>query len=113
MAGKAKPKKHTTKEIEGKIHAAKMRAGGCGGGANGIQKRIAPKEGKKDVYIICEKCLTQQPSIKTMQIHYENKHPKENWEEAVKLYNKDEEEENGNEKFEEPQFEDYIAEENE
>jgi hypothetical protein len=28
-----------------------------------------------------------------MQIHYENKHPKENWNDVVKLYNKDEEEE--------------------
>jgi hypothetical protein len=44
-----------------------------------------------------------------MQIHYENKHPKENWEEAVKLYNKDEDEEGG-EKYEEPQYEDFIAE---
>jgi len=43
MAGKAKPKKHTTKEIEGKIHAAKMKAGGCGGGELGKLKRVAPK----------------------------------------------------------------------
>lgn len=27
-----------------------------------------------------------------MQIHYENKHPKDDWEEALKLYSKDEEE---------------------
>jgi len=32
-----------------------------------------------------------QPSIKTMQIHYENKHPKDSWEEALLLYTKDEE----------------------
>ena len=44
-----------------------MRQGGCGGGAQGKEKRVAPKEGKKDVY------------------------PKENWAEAEKLYNKDEE----------------------
>jgi hypothetical protein len=27
-----------------------------------------------------------QPSLKSMQIHYENKHPKDNWNDAVKLY---------------------------
>jgi hypothetical protein len=43
MAGKAKPTKHTTKEINGKIHAAKMKAGGAGGGVEGRLKRIAPK----------------------------------------------------------------------
>jgi hypothetical protein len=32
MGGKAKPTKHTAKEIAGKIHLAKMKAGGCGGG---------------------------------------------------------------------------------
>lgn len=43
MGGKAKPTKHTAKEINGKIHAAKMRAGGAGGGKNGIVQRTAPK----------------------------------------------------------------------
>ncbi len=43
MAGKAKPKKHTAKEIAGKVHAAKMRAGGAGGGEGGKAKRTAPK----------------------------------------------------------------------
>ena len=93
MGGKAKPTKHTSKEIAGKHHAAKMKAGGCGGGENGKIKRIAPKQGKRDVFIKCERCLTMQPSLKSMQIHYENKHPKENWNDVVKLYNKDEEEE--------------------
>ena len=41
----------------------------------------------------CEKCLAMQPSLKTMQIHYENKHPKDNWEEAYNLHYKEEEEE--------------------
>lgn len=114
MGGKAKPTKHTTKEINGKIHAAKMKAGGAGGGLNGKEKRIAPKEGKKDVYIQCEKCLTMQPSIKTMQIHYENKHPKENWAEAVNLYNKDEEVDEAQEyeKYEEPVYYEANNEEN-
>jgi hypothetical protein len=43
MGGKAKPTKHTAKEIEGKHHAAKMKAGGCGGGEGGKLKRVAPK----------------------------------------------------------------------
>lgn len=114
MGGKAKPTKHTAKEIAGKIHLAKMRAGGCGGGQSGKEKRVAPKEGKKDVYIQCEKCLTMQPSLKSMQIHYENKHPKENWAEAVKLYDKDGEMDEGQEyeKYEEPAYEEEPNEEN-
>ncbi len=43
MAGKAKPAKHTAKEIAGKIHDAKMKAGGAGGGINGKAKRMEPK----------------------------------------------------------------------
>ena len=39
MAGKAKPKKHTTAEINKKIHDAKMKAGGAGGGNEGKEKR--------------------------------------------------------------------------
>lgn len=96
MGGKAKPTKHTAKEIAGKHHAAKMKAGGCGGGLDGRMKRTAPKEGKKDIFIKCEKCFVLQPSMKSMMIHYENKHPKENWNDAEKIYlaqNKDETEE--------------------
>ena len=86
MGGKAKPTKHTAKEIAGKHHAAKMKAGGCGGGLDGRAKRTAPKEGKKDIFIKCEKCFVMQPSMKSMMIHYENKHPKEDWATAEKLY---------------------------
>ena len=70
MSGKAKPQKHTAKEIAQKHHEAKMRAGGRGGG----------EEGKKNVFIACKICFTEQPSLKSMQIHYESKHPKEDWE---------------------------------
>ena len=35
MSGKAKPQKHTAKEIAQKHHEAKMRAGGRGGGEEG------------------------------------------------------------------------------
>lgn len=89
MAGKAKPTKHTAKEIAMKHHAAKMKAGGTGGGLDGKAKRTAPKEGKKDIFIKCEKCFLMMPSLKSMQIHYESKHPKENWTEAEKIYNKE------------------------
>ena len=86
MSGKAKPQKHTAKEIAMKDHEAKMRQGGRGGGAEGKEKRKAPKEGKKNVFITCSICFTQQPSLKSMEIHYENKHPKENWEDAKVVY---------------------------
>ena len=86
MPGKAKPTKHTAKEINKKHHDAKMKAGGTGGGAEGMAKRKAPKEGKKDIFMKCEKCMVMQPSIKSMAIHYESKHPKEDWEEAEKFY---------------------------
>ena len=60
-----------------------MKAGGRGGGEEGKEKRKAPKEGKKNVFIACKICVTEQPSLKSMQIHYESKHPKEDWE-AIK-----------------------------
>ena len=88
MSGKAKPQKHTAKEIAQKHHEAKMKAGGRGGGEEGKEKRKAPKEGKKNVFIACKICFTEQPSLKSMQIHYENKHPKENWEDAKVIYEK-------------------------
>ena len=47
MSGKAKPQKHTAKEIAMKAHEAKMKKGGRGGGEDGLEKRKAPKEGKK------------------------------------------------------------------
>ncbi len=118
MAGKAKPTKHTAKEIAGKHHEAKMRNGGRGGGAEGIDKRKAPKEGKRDIFLKCEKCLLMQPSLKSMSIHYESKHPKEDWEKAKLLYTKSEEEQNkeNDKKFGENNWEqnddDYADEEN-
>ena len=92
MGGKAKPTKHTAKEINKKHHDAKMKAGGMGGGAEGIKGRKAPKPGKKDVMIKCEICMTMQPSLKSMQIHYESKHPKDDWEKAEQIYEKLQEE---------------------
>ncbi len=108
MGGKAKPTKHTAKEIAGKHHAAKMKAGGCGGGMDGRLKRTAPKEGKRDIFIKCEKCFVMQPSLKSMMIHYESKHPKEDWSAVEKMYtaqSKDEEAEE--EKKEYNDYNDY------
>lgn len=92
MSGKAKPQKHTAKEIAKKDHEAKMKKGGRGGGLEGIEKRGAPREGKKNIFLKCNICFTMQPSIKSMQIHYESKHPKEDWECASAQYEKSNEE---------------------
>ena len=105
MGGKAKPTKHTAKEIAGKHHAAKMKAGGCGGGMDGRLKRTAPKEGKKDIFIKCEKCFVMQPSMKSLAIHYESKHPKEDWSVAEKFYLGQQKEEEMEE--EKKEFNDY------
>ena len=94
MGGKAKPTKHSAKEIAQKHHESKMKNGARGGGQDGIEKRTAPKEGKRDIFLKCEKCLLMQPSLKSMKLHYENKHPKENWDDALKIYDKKSEEEN-------------------
>ena len=39
MSGKAKPQKHTAKEIAMKAHEAKMKKGGRGGGEDGLEKK--------------------------------------------------------------------------
>ena len=109
MGGKAKPTKHTAKEIAMKHHEAKMKSGGRGGGVDGKEKRTAPKEGKRNIFLKCEKCLLMQPSLKSMEIHYESKHPKENWSDALKIYNKQEEDSN---KTEGNQFQNFENDEN-
>lgn len=63
-----------------------MRKGGRGGGEEGKEARKAPKEGKRNIFLNCSICFTQQPSVKSMKIHYESKHPKEDWEVAEKQY---------------------------
>ena len=47
MSGKAKPQKHTAKEIAQKHHEAKMRAGGRGGGEAGKIGDNSPKISNK------------------------------------------------------------------
>ena len=49
-------------------------------GEKGKEKRRGPKEGKKNVFIKCIIFFTGQPSLKSIQINYESKHPKEDWE---------------------------------
>mmetsp|Transcript_89239 Transcript_89239/g.133793 ORF Transcript_89239/g.133793 Transcript_89239/m.133793 type:complete len:83 (+) Transcript_89239:1-249(+) len=69
MGGKAKPTKHTSKEIAKKVFEANVNRGGGGAGAAARQDA---KCGFK-----CYVCLCQQPSEKSLQIHFDAKHPKE------------------------------------
>ena len=47
------------------------------------EKRKEPKEDKKKFYLIKSYIFfTDQPSLNFIQIHYESKYPKEDWESA-------------------------------
>lgn len=72
MTGKAKPKKHTAKEIQAKIDAATMNRGG---GKAGVADRTGKEKGGHAKFE-CPNCKITAPDIKTMQIHHESKHPK-------------------------------------
>ncbi|CAH8259077.1 unnamed protein product [Arabidopsis lyrata] len=82
MTGKAKPKKHTAKEIQAKIDAALTNRGG---GKAGIADRTGKEKGGHAKYE-CPHCKITAPDLKTMQIHHESKHPKIIYEES-KLVN--------------------------
>ncbi|XP_013750931.1 LOW QUALITY PROTEIN: protein METHYLENE BLUE SENSITIVITY 1 [Brassica rapa] len=82
MTGKAKPKKHTAKEIQAKIDAALTNRGG---GKAGIADRTGKKKGDHAKFE-CPHCKITAPDLKTMQIHHESKHPKIPYEES-KLVN--------------------------
>uniref|UniRef100_A0A1J3H623 Zinc finger (C2H2 type) family protein n=1 Tax=Noccaea caerulescens TaxID=107243 RepID=A0A1J3H623_NOCCA len=82
MTGKAKPKKHTAKEIQAKIDAALTNRGG---GKAGIADRTGKEKGGHAKYE-CPHCKITAPDLKTMQIHHESKHPKITYEES-KLVN--------------------------
>eukprot|EP00924_Labyrinthula_sp_SR-Ha-C_P015825 maker-scaffold_4-snap-gene-10.58-mRNA-1 protein AED:0.23 eAED:0.23 QI:128/1/1/1/1/1/2/898/100 len=73
MGRKGKTQKHTTKEIQGKVKAAKEKRGAAGGGGAGAAKR---NEAKAKASVPCDICKVIQPSLKTMQIHYDSKHSK-------------------------------------
>lgn len=72
MTGKAKPKKHTAKEIQAKIDAATTSRGG--GKAGAIDRLGLDKGGHAK--LACPICKTTAPDIKSMQIHHDAKHPK-------------------------------------
>eukprot|EP00941_MAST-03F_sp_MAST-3F-sp1_P000491 g491.t1 len=83
MGRKGKAQKHTAKEIAGKHKRAKELAGAAGGGGKGAAAR---KNAGQKIMILCKICKCQQPSVKSMSIHYDSKHPKENWAEVEEEY---------------------------
>lgn len=72
MTGKAKPKKHTAKEIAAKVDAATTSRGG---GKAGLSDRSGQDKGGHAKFE-CPLCKTTAPDIKTMQIHHDARHPK-------------------------------------
>lgn len=73
MGRKGKSQKHTAKEINAKHQAAKNARGAAGGGGAGAAAR---KNAAAKILMSCTICKTNQPSVKSMMIHYESKHPK-------------------------------------
>jgi hypothetical protein len=71
MGGKAKPTKHTSAEIKAKIAAAETNKGG---GKAGLQDRKGGAVGHAKY--MCPICKTAAPSLTSMQLHWDNKHPK-------------------------------------
>eukprot|EP00164_Ancoracysta_twista_P001590 GFYU01002085.1.p4 GENE.GFYU01002085.1~~GFYU01002085.1.p4 ORF type:complete len:104 (-),score=40.60 GFYU01002085.1:597-908(-) len=69
--GKAKPTKHTAKEIAGKHAAATTNKGG---GAAGVADRKGGKAGHSK--FVCPHCKMAAPSIKSMEEHHDSKHSK-------------------------------------
>lgn len=72
MTGKAKPKKHTAKEIALKVDAATTNRGG---GKAGQADRTGLEKGGHAKYE-CPHCKITAPDVKSMQIHHDSKHPK-------------------------------------
>ena len=72
MGGKAKPTKHTAREIAKKTQLATQNAGG--GGA-GLKDRLGGGGGESKY--CCSMCGQAAPDLKTMQVHFEARHPKE------------------------------------
>ncbi|TYH60269.1 hypothetical protein ES332_D08G281600v1 [Gossypium tomentosum] len=78
MTGKAKPKKHTAKELAAKVDAATTNRGG---GKAGLADRSGFEKGGHAKYE-CPHCKTTAPDVKSMQIHHDAKHPKIPFEES-------------------------------
>ncbi|MED6213713.1 Protein METHYLENE BLUE SENSITIVITY 1 [Stylosanthes scabra] len=72
MTGKAKPKKHTAKEIAAKVDAATTNRGG---GKAGLADRSGIDKGGHAKFE-CPLCKATAPDMKSMQIHHDAKHPK-------------------------------------
>ena len=107
MGRKGKTQKHTAKEIAAKHKAAKERAGAAGGGGSGLAARMAAKAKANILCPICKvrvkiqydsfdsydsiryspcadsisslSLQVSQPSVKSLKIHFDNKHPKDDW----------------------------------
>jgi hypothetical protein len=71
MGGKAKPTKHTAKEIAKKVGEATTNKGG---GKAGLADRKGGAAGHAKFK--CPSCGVQSPSIKSAEMHWDSKHPK-------------------------------------
>ena len=69
MGGKAKPKKHTAKEIAGKVAAAAKQ------GRRKSGSRGQPGEALRGAKSKCPSCSIRSPSIKSAR-YWDSKHPK-------------------------------------
>ncbi|KAI0493999.1 hypothetical protein KFK09_024130 [Dendrobium nobile] len=78
MTGKAKPKKHTAKEIAAKVDAATTNRGG---GKAGLADRSGQEKGGHAKFE-CPLCKVTAPDLKSMQIHHDARHPKIPFEES-------------------------------
>lgn len=78
MTGKAKPKKHTAKELAAKLDAATTNRGG---GKAGQADRTGQVKGGH-AKLECPHCKITAPDVKTMQIHHDSKHPKIQFDES-------------------------------
>ena len=86
MGGKAKPTKHTAKEIAGKVAAATQNKGG---GKAGLADRKGGAAGHAKFK--CPSCGIQSPSLKSAEMHWDSKHPKlpfvpEDWTDLHELH---------------------------
>lgn len=77
MGGKAKPTKHTAAEINRKNALANTNKGG---GSAGLQDRKGGAAGHSR--FICKICMAQAPDMKSMKLHYESRHPKDEFKES-------------------------------
>jgi hypothetical protein len=77
MGGKAKPTKHTAKEIAKKSALATVNASG---GKAGELDRKGGKAGHSKYQ--CPQCMQAAPDLKSMKLHFESKHPKATWDDS-------------------------------